>query len=137
MGNQSTDIVLTQPYEKNGKTCMVAAYDFDDLAGRDVRLLAIGTDKSKHAADQSSQPLARRTHVLMSQFEKVPLDSIDKFQFESRPMTPIQFKNISLHAGQKTNFEVHVGAEPLPQMQRLGPPSRRRGRGASKTNGPS
>ena len=82
--------------------------------GGKVRLLAIGRDKSEHTADHRWQPLARRTRVLMSQFEKLPLDSIEKLQLQSRPMTPLQFKNISLHAGQKTNFEVHIGAEPLP-----------------------
>jgi uncharacterized membrane protein len=137
MGDPSGQVILTQPYEKNGNTCMVAAFDFDDLPRLDLRLLAIGTDKSERAADQSWQPPTRRVHVLMAKFDKLPLDSIEKFQFQSRPMTPIQFKNISLHAGQKTNFEVHIGEEPLPQMQNIGPPSRRRGRNPAKTAGPS
>lgn len=114
MGDPSGQVILTQPYEKNGNTCMVAAFDFDDLPRLDLRLLAIGTDKSERAADQSWQPPTRRVHVLMAKFEKLPLDSIEKFQFQSRPMTPIQFRNISLHAGQKTNFEVHIGAEAEP-----------------------
>jgi hypothetical protein len=136
-GNASSDVILTHPYEKDGDTWMVATYDFVDLSARDVRILAIGTDKREHAADHRYQPLARRVHLLMAQFDKLPLDTIEKFQFQSRPMTPIQFRNVSLHPGQKTNFEVHIGDEPVPSNQRIGPPSRRRGRSSTKTNGPS
>jgi hypothetical protein len=137
-GTPSSDVILTQPYEKDGNAWMVSTYEFADLPGRDVRILAIGTDKIEHPADHHYETQSTRApHLLMAQFDKLPLDSIEKFWFQSRPMTPIQFRNISLHPGQKTNFEVHVGEEPVPQIQRLGPPARRRGRGSTKTDGPS
>jgi hypothetical protein len=138
MSNPSRDVILTHPYEKDGDTWIVSTYEFADLPRRDVRIIAIGTDKTEHPADHRYQSQSPRSpHLLMAQFDRLPLDSIEKFRFQSRPMTPIQFRNISLHPGQKTNFEVHIGDEPVQNIQRIGPPARRRGRNSTKTDGPS
>jgi hypothetical protein len=122
--NPSSEVILAQPYEQDGTTWMVSTYDFDDLPRRDVRILAVSTDKSERPADDSFQPPTRRAHFLMVGFKR-PLDSIEKFRFQSRRMAEIEFRNISLHPGQKTNFEVLVGPSPPKAMPEASPRPRR------------
>jgi hypothetical protein len=45
----------------------------------------------------------------MEQFEfDVPLDQIKRFHFRTRPIKTVEFKNVSLQAGKKTEVEVSV-----------------------------
>ena len=110
--NASRGVILVAPTEENGGTRMTSAFDLDDLDHREVRIVAVDTHGTEHLADRHYQGNARAAHVLEARFEKLPLDEIEKFLFQSRKFQNIEFRNVSLHAGQKTNFAIAVEGQP-------------------------
>jgi hypothetical protein len=114
-------------------TTISAAYDFEDNRHREVRFVAVDAAGREHFAKIKLTPHARGASLLMARFPNLPLESVELFRFESRPFQMVQFRDVSLHPGQKTNFEVRVGDVPV---EPVAPHSPRRGRGQPKTTGP-
>jgi hypothetical protein len=110
-------VILAAPMEADGLTRIVSAYDFEDLPHLDVRVIAVGTDKREHSEDHRSQLNARGAHMLITEFVKLPLEGIEKFQFQTRRVQPIAFTNISLHAAKRPISRRNSAKHPWLQIQ--------------------
>jgi hypothetical protein len=128
-------VIMAQPTEQKGTTTIIAAFDFDDVEHRDFRIIAV--DKAGinlRGKDQGYFNATHHAHMLMAHFENTPLEKIETFLFQSRKFQSVGFRNVSLHRGQKTNFEVHIGDEPMRQPTRYSQPGNR---SAAKQSDPS
>jgi hypothetical protein len=108
----SYGVILSAPSEEKGSARIVAAFDLDDLDHQEVRMIAIDMENREHIADKHYQGKARGAHVLIAQFANLPLATIKEFHFQSREIQHIEFRNVSLHPGQKTNFAMFVEDQP-------------------------
>jgi hypothetical protein len=52
--------------------------------------------------------------VLNREFANLPLARIKEFHLQMRTWRLIEFRNISLHRGQRTNFAIFVDDKPYP-----------------------
>jgi hypothetical protein len=133
-GTRTSGVIMARPTEENGFTAIVASFDLDDVEHRDVRIVAVDKAGLTLHAQRWTQSDASHAHMHMAIFDNTPLEKIETFLFQSRKFQSVAFRNVSLHRGQKTNFAVHVGDEPVEQTA---PSSPRRGRSAAKKSEPS
>jgi hypothetical protein len=111
-GGSSYGVVFPAPSEEQGSARMVAAFDLDDLAHHEVRIIAFDKKDRKRIADGRYQGGARGVQMVVAWFKKLPLAAIKGFQFQSRKIEHVEFRNVSLHRGQKTNFAMLVEDRP-------------------------
>jgi hypothetical protein len=107
-GGSSYGVVFPAPSEEQGSARMVAAFDLDDLAHHEVRIIAFDKKGRKQIADGRYQGGARGVQMVVAWFKKLPLAAIGEFHFQSRKIEHVEFRNVSLHRGQKTNFAMFV-----------------------------
>jgi hypothetical protein len=131
-GSRTWGVILVRPTEENGTTTIVASFDLDDVEHRDIRLVGVDQAGLTLHAKHWSHVTATKSHMLMSRFENTPLEKVETFLFQSRKFQSVSFRNVSLHRGQKTNFQVHIGDEPVQQTVPYSPR-----RSAAKNSGPS
>ncbi len=128
-GGTSFGVVFPAPSEEQGSARLAVAFDIDDLAHHEVRIIALDKKDRKHASKGSAQGSARGAQMLVTRFEKLPLSAISSFHFQSRKIEHVEFRNVSLHRGQKTNFAMFI--EDQPYKPAVTPPKTRRGRRTS------
>ena len=63
--------------------------------------MAVDSDKSEHAARIND-----KHGVTTAVFKRLPLSSIKEFRFQVCPYYWVEFKNIAIKAGQKTEVQV-------------------------------
>ena len=76
------------------------------FADRDARIVAIGADGREHIATSAQWGGGGKLYQITSTFDKLPLKDVKTFRFQTRPYEWVEFRNVSLHAGEKTNVEV-------------------------------
>jgi hypothetical protein len=111
-GGTSFGVVFPAPSEEQGSARLAVAFDIDDLAHHEVRLIALDKKDRAHVSKGRAQASARSAQMLVTRFEKLPLSAIGSFQFQSRKIEHVEFRNVSLHHGQKTNFAMLVEDRP-------------------------
>jgi hypothetical protein len=121
-------VVLAAPTEERGAAQMLASYDIDDLKHHDIRILALGKDNlftdgqlfptllsetlREHVNERPAGATAGKATMLLERFQGLPLSAISEFQFQSRKIQHIEFRNVSLNPGQKSDFEIVVEGKP-------------------------
>jgi hypothetical protein len=70
----------------------------------ELRLAAIDHYGKEHVSSLGGH--GGDVSIDMAYFDKLPLSSIKEFHFQLRPYSWVEFKNVSLRAGQKTKVEV-------------------------------
>jgi hypothetical protein len=67
----------------------------------EVRLVAIDHQQKEHISPQGNIGT-----TYMASFDALPLSAIKEFHLQLRPYSWVEFKNVSLHRGRKTNVKV-------------------------------
>ena len=89
-----------QPYEKDGKTIIAVAYNYQG----DVRITALSKE-GESVSSSSSTHNVEGFSGMEARFY-LPLDKIREFQFQVRPYQWVEFKNVSLRPEVKTDLQV-------------------------------
>jgi hypothetical protein len=110
-----TGVVMGRPDEGKDATSIMATYDLDDLQHKIVRIVAVDNDNHLHLPDGDLQQSLRNAHVLLATFRGLKRAQIRSFTFQTRSVQHIDFRNVSLQAGQRTNFEIFVDGKPAPR----------------------
>jgi len=74
---------------------------------KDYRIVLIDKAGATHKGSRNSASAGEFTQTTAS-FHGVPLDQVKEFQFQTRPYEWVEFKNVSLKPGHKTDVEVSV-----------------------------
>ncbi len=101
-------IVFASPYEKNGRVVITVTHT---LKNSEVRIVAVGKDGREHPPDDTAAGWAANMMQMTVEFAKLSLRDIASFRFQSRPYEWVEFRNVSLRAGEKTDVRVVVPAE--------------------------
>ena len=124
-----TGVVMGRPDEGKDATSIMATYDLDDLQHKIVRIVAVDNDSHLHLPDGDLQQSLRNAHVLLASFRGLKRAQIRSFLFQTRSVQHIEFRNVSLHPGQRTTFEIFVDGTPA--SRRRSAPARRAQPGAN------
>lgn len=110
IGMAGGGVIFNQPYESEGKTTLIVAHTFPKLP---VRVVAIGHDGSLHNSyPGSSAGVGGMMQTLTCQWD-LPLSEIKEVWFQTKEFNWVEFKNVSLKAGNKTNVKVALDANQL------------------------
>ena len=85
------------------------AIDCDD---GQFRTAAVDQASKEHLTAHSDSSYPEGAFRMLEERFHLPLGKIKEFRLQMRPWTRIEFRNISLHCGQKTNFGVFVDGKP-------------------------
>ena len=80
----------------------------DDFLKLDHRIIAIDVEGKIHPADSQPWVSAGKIRQTTPCFEKLSLNQIKQFKFQTRPYQWVTFKNVSLRPGNKTDVQVEV-----------------------------
>ncbi len=108
-GSLSTaGIVFSKAYESDGGVRIIVADEHLDL---DYRIAAIDTQGKEHLFHQrgGSAGKVRQTTAL---FHDIKLNQIEYFLFQTRPYEWVEFRNVSLRPGVKTDVQIEIEEEP-------------------------
>lgn len=102
-------VLFGDAVEKNGGTQLPVALktEIDDF-----RVVAIDQAMHEHGSTFAATIGGEGIRVLYREFANLRLDRIKEFRLLMRPWRQIEFRNISLHRGQKTNFRIFVDDKP-------------------------
>jgi hypothetical protein len=93
--------------DDEGSTQISVAIDCDD---GQFRIAVLDQQSHEHPADESDSDEShlKSAFPVFKETFRLPLREIKEFRLQMRPWTKIEFRNVSLHRGQKTNFDVFV-----------------------------
>lgn len=103
------DIALDELVEVNGSSRISAAYN---VHGVDVRIIAVDREGWEHVPDVHSGVPLNAAHLASAKFPGLPLSRVREFHFQRRPYQHIEFRNVSLHRGQKIHVQIFVDGKP-------------------------
>ena len=126
IGRMDMGIAFSQIYEKGGDVFVAAAHN---ISGPQTRVTAVGKDGQEHSASSSSASGAAGFYLLSAMFSNLSLKDIAVFRLESRPYKWVEFHNVSLHPGHKTQVTAVVAspegqaasAQPTPSREAVPP----------------
>ena len=90
-------------HEIDGETVVAVRHDVKD---RQVRVIAIGNDDIEHDVLAHNSKTNGAYDEVQYRFRDLPLADLKAFVFQTRPYESVEFKNISLEPGHKTDVEV-------------------------------
>jgi beta-lactamase regulating signal transducer with metallopeptidase domain len=96
--------------EAGGSARIVTAYDVDNS---DVRLVALDRDGREHTSALKGGVSGRNARLLSVRFPGLALAQVKEFRFQTRPFQRIEFRNVSLHRGQKSKIEIYLDGKRL------------------------
>ncbi|MGD0899700.1 MAG: protein kinase, partial [Thermoguttaceae bacterium] len=110
-----------EPASRHGVNCTRVALVSDEPYGSwRMRLVAVTRDGGERASWIGS--IAHNGEAF---FEGLPLSSINEFRLQARPYAWVEFRNVSLHPGQRTDVQVVVPDAPaaavesaIPEMEK-------------------
>lgn len=105
MSRNEKSVVFAEPVEKDGRIVMSVAHN---IADEEVRVVAVDRNGKVHSASRSNSGRAGTVRQTTYTFADVALDDVRQFQLETRPYRWIEFQNVSLHPGRKTDVRVMV-----------------------------
>ena len=102
-------VLFGDPVEKTGGTQLPVALktEIDDF-----RVVAIDQAMHEHDSTFATTIGGEGIRVLYREFANLRLNRIKEFRLLMRPWQQIEFRNISLHRGQKTNFAIFIDGKP-------------------------
>jgi beta-lactamase regulating signal transducer with metallopeptidase domain len=98
-------VAFDEPIDVKGSSRISAAFS---VHGDDVQIVAVDREKREHAPDHRTGSSQGAAHLYGASFQGLPLSKVREFRFQRRPFQHVEFRNVSLHAGQKTNFEIFI-----------------------------
>ncbi len=110
----SPDAVFAPPVEKDGSAMLSVAHRFAD---RDARIVAVDFDGQAHVAAQTQSGGGGKLYQITSTFLKMPLNNVKTFRFQTRQYQWVEFRNVSLYPGEKTDVQAVVPAAGSPIAQ--------------------
>jgi len=93
-----------------GDTTQVVLKSINTYGQWNKRLVAVASDGSEHAASIGVNLDGDRGEAV---FHNLPLSSIKEFRLQVRPFYCVEFDNVSLHSGQKTQVTVVSSDTPV------------------------
>jgi hypothetical protein len=107
VGGGKQSVVFSPAQEKNGGVSVTVTYDRTDW---DVCLVATVTDGRGYAASETQWGNTGKRAQLTATFAKLSLKDIKGFRLLKRPYQWIEFRNVSLQPGKKTDVQVSLPA---------------------------
>jgi len=102
-GGKMWDVVINKPYVKENDIIISFSHNGPVLS----RVIAIDKIGQTHTGD----PEGGGTDKIISgyvSFKNLPIDGIERFEFQIRPYDHVTFKNVSLQPGNLTNVQIEV-----------------------------
>jgi hypothetical protein len=115
--NDGTRIVIGGPDEFRGSTRVMVTYDLSGLEHKIVRILAIDDTGTEHVPDNEVPFSLRNAKVLAASFKGLSRNHVRSLLFQTRSIQRIEFRNVSLHSGQRTVFQIHIEENSGPHVQ--------------------
>ena len=103
LGAQTCRALFLDPVESSGEARVAVSYN--KVPGWTVRVTAVDTSGKLH---ESFPHMASHDNVAVAEgrFTGLRLDEVKEFRFEARPYTYVEFRNLSLEPGKRTQVEV-------------------------------
>jgi prepilin-type processing-associated H-X9-DG protein len=102
------------PYEREGKTCATLFYSTYGQWRYDVRLTAVDVNNMEHPpGSESGSGSPAGMSLIQAEFD-LPLDDIAAFNGQIRPVTRVEFRNVSLRPGGAQQVEIITTEPNLP-----------------------
>jgi hypothetical protein len=111
-------VLFGDPVEKEGGVLLPVAVKSNPEA---YRLVAIDHASREHHSTFGISGLSEGIRLLLPRFQNLPLARIKEFRLQMRTWQQIEFRNISLHRGQKTNFAIYIDDKPYPPQPAKAP----------------
>jgi hypothetical protein len=102
LGVDGKEIVFFGAFEKDENVIIHIAHN---ITGSDLRVIALGKDGKEYSSGLT-QVGGGKINKISAKFAKVTLKDIQAFRLQARPYQWVEFRNISLQPGQKTNVQV-------------------------------
>ncbi len=98
-------IAFGTPYEKDGRTLLPVVHNFNrgnpTMAIRVIAITRLGQELGSSYSGSGGDVLSSLTYGFQSS-----LDDIREFRFQTRPYTWVEFQNVSLRPGLKTDVKI-------------------------------
>ncbi len=109
MGTTKGGFVFSRPVETklpNSDFHVILISVTHEITGDETRLVAVGTDGREHAASSSTGGGADNFMQITAEFSKIQLKDIKTFRLQKRPYKWVEFRNVSLKHGEKTDVQI-------------------------------
>jgi beta-lactamase regulating signal transducer with metallopeptidase domain len=104
-------VYFTEPYEKDKEVILSISTDIENIGNVETRLIAIDEKGNIHVASSNNSVGTSKSTLTTYRFLAIRKKQIKEYQFQTRPYEWIEFKNISLEPGVKTNVEIVGGRD--------------------------
>jgi hypothetical protein len=109
-------VLFGDPVEKDGGAQLPVALKSDP---DDYRIVAIDQSSREHQTSFVVSSSVEGIRLNSHGFQNLRLARVREFRLQMRTWRPIEFRNISLHRGQKTNFAIFIEDKPyVPRPRR-------------------
>ena len=99
-------VVAAPAIEKDGASVITMSHNIQQMH---TRLIAIDTNGREHTPDKTSSAGAADFKQSTVTFSDLPLERVKEFRLQARPNLRVEFRNVSLKAGRKTDVQVVFG----------------------------
>jgi beta-lactamase regulating signal transducer with metallopeptidase domain len=96
-------IIFSDAYQKDGGIAVMVAHN---VMGQEMRIVAIGNNDEEYYPDSSSDVHDNYIKKFTALFPKLTLEDVKSFRFQTRPLVWVEFRNVSLQPGQKTDVQI-------------------------------
>jgi hypothetical protein len=98
--------VISDPIEKADGSVVVNVASNLKGDGVELRLIAEDKEGREHVAPETLLPAFGELAQITATFHNLPLKQVKQFRLQARTWQWVEFRNISLYAGQKTDVQV-------------------------------
>jgi hypothetical protein len=105
MGTRKGGFAFSPPSEKDGRVAITVTHD---IIGPESRVVAVGWDGREHRASSCSSTGAHDFLQLTATFSPLLLKDIKVFRVQTRPYEQVEFRNVSLRPGHKTDVQIVI-----------------------------
>ncbi len=106
-GTMKGGFAFSPIYEKDGRVIITVTHN---IVGPQSRVVAVGVDGREHRADSWTNNGADGFVQFTGEFSGLSLKDIKAFRVQTRPYQQVEFRNVSLQPGKKTDVQVVGGA---------------------------
>jgi hypothetical protein len=96
-------VLWSQAFQDNSGTHITASREWD--TDQNGRIIAIGNNGQIHTTHEGGSVSSGKILQRTSHFRKLKLDQVKEFQYQVRPFQWVEFKNVSLKPGHKTDVK--------------------------------
>ncbi len=108
VGTNKLSTVFSQAVEMGGSVAISVSHNIN---GPESRVIAIGKDGREYTASSVSGGGAGDFHQIMVAFSELSLRDVEKFCLQTRPYQWVEFRNVSLEPGKKTDVQIVASPE--------------------------